>query len=264
MIKLIATDIDGTIIPECEKFIPEIIFDEVEKLIDSGIVFCFASGRQYENLKKLCKPLLEKAYFMCENGAVIFSKGEAPALISKSSIDREKAMIICHAVMDDPDSEVFISGENTTYICPKKMKMEDIEPHVLCNHIEIVPSPESISEDIVKVSAFCKDADTVFRRLAPEWENTFSVSIAGGHWVDFTIANKGTGIRALCSYLGIELNETAAFGDNYNDLPMLEIVGNPYIMENAAADLKIKIPNHCRNVAEEMRKIRLRQAEPFN
>jgi hypothetical protein len=29
-----------------------------------------------------------------------------------------------------------------------------------------------------------------------------------------------------------------AFGDNYNDLPMLTLVGHPYLMEGASEELK--------------------------
>ena len=35
-----------------------------------------------------------------------------------------------------------------------------------------------------------------------------------------------------------------AFGDNYNDVSMLDIVGVPYIMDSAAAPLREKYPNH--------------------
>ena len=38
--------------------------------------------------------------------------------------------------------------------------------------------------------------------------------------------------------MDIELAEVMAFGDNYNDVSMLDIVGVPYIMEGAAAPLR--------------------------
>ena len=39
----------------------------------------------------------------------------------------------------------------------------------------------------------------------------------------------------MAFFLGIELAEVMAFGDNYNDVPMLDIVDTPYIMEGASA-----------------------------
>lgn len=46
-----------------------------------------------------------------------------------------------------------------------------------------------------------------------------------------------------------------AFGDNSNDLPMLERVGHPYLMESAAPDLKARIPNRCQTVTEILAKL---------
>ena len=41
-----------------------------------------------------------------------------------------------------------------------------------------------------------------------------------------------------------------AFGDNYNDVSMLEQAGYPYLMESAAPELRARFPVRCRNVAE--------------
>ena len=41
-----------------------------------------------------------------------------------------------------------------------------------------------------------------------------------------------------------------SFGDNYNDIPILSLVGHPYIMDNAVQELQELFPNHCRRVAD--------------
>ena len=256
MIKLVASDIDGTILPLGDKVIPQQVFDEAGKLVDSGIAFCFASGRQYENLKKLAMPLLNKAYFMCENGAVLFSPGENPELISETRMERQFAMDIAHAILEYPDADVFISGRNMTYLCLDSDGEHFIAEHLLANNLKKVPLPEDVQEPIVKVSAFCPDAYEACPVFAEKFADRCTVSIAGSRWVDFTIASKGSALRDLCSYLGIGTDEAAAFGDNFNDLPMLEVAGVPYIMENADSELKKRIPNHCSNVVEELRRIR--------
>ena len=43
-------------------------------------------------------------------------------------------------------------------------------------------------------------------------------------------------MQALISALGIKADEVMAFGDNFNDLSMLELVGYPYVIENCALD----------------------------
>ena len=51
-------------------------------------------------------------------------------------------------------------------------------------------------------------------------------------------------MRSICKTLDIELTDVMAFGDNYNDVSMLDIVSTPYIMDSAAAPLREKYPNH--------------------
>ena len=47
-------------------------------------------------------------------------------------------------------------------------------------------------------------------------------------------------IKLICS----DIADVMAFGDNYNDVSMLDIVGGPYIMDGAAAPLREEYPNH--------------------
>ena len=53
--------------------------------------------------------------------------------------------------------------------------------------------------------------------------------------------NKGEALKALINYLGIDKDEVIAFGDNYNDLPMLELAGIGVVMGNANDEVKKKV-----------------------
>jgi Cof subfamily protein (haloacid dehalogenase superfamily) len=50
--------------------------------------------------------------------------------------------------------------------------------------------------------------------------------------------NKGEGFKALCRELDVPLEQTAAFGDAYNDLEMLQAAGAAFAMENALPEVK--------------------------
>ncbi len=45
--------------------------------------------------------------------------------------------------------------------------------------------------------------------------------------------NKGTALEALCRLLALDLQEVVAFGDNENDLEMLQTAGYGIAMQNA-------------------------------
>ena len=49
--------------------------------------------------------------------------------------------------------------------------------------------------------------------------------------------DKGVAIKALAEKLGLEMDEVMAFGDNLNDLHMLEVVGHPVAPENARPEI---------------------------
>ena len=57
--------------------------------------------------------------------------------------------------------------------------------------------------------------------------------------------NKGQAVRRLCEALGVASEDAAAFGDNFNDVQMLEAVGTPYLMGNAPETLKERFRNHA-------------------
>ena len=59
MIKLIASDIDGTLLTNHGQIVPERTADLIRRLIDKGIYFTAASGRQYSNLRRMFDPISE-------------------------------------------------------------------------------------------------------------------------------------------------------------------------------------------------------------
>ena len=69
MIKLVATDIDGTLIRESSSVLPEEICDLIRELRKRDIYFAAASGRQYMGLKRLFAPVADQMLFISENGS---------------------------------------------------------------------------------------------------------------------------------------------------------------------------------------------------
>lgn len=246
MIKLIASDIDGTLLQNGETEISPRFFREASRLMDRGIALCAASGRQYKSLRGLFAPVADRMYFLCENGAVVYGPGEEPQLLSKTVIDRALSLELCRDILDIPGCELLISGANMSYLCPKT---EDYLNHIryfVGNNVTVLDSPLDMPEDFVKISAFyLPGAEAVDAILTPRWAGRLGSAIAGKCWLDFTLADKATGIRALCQTLHIDAEDAMAFGDNYNDVPMLDAVGHPYLMRSAAAPLKARYPIQC-------------------
>ncbi|MGM9605221.1 MAG: HAD family hydrolase [Faecousia sp.] len=246
MIKLIASDIDGTLLQNGETAVSERFFRQARRLMAQGVALCAASGRQYSSLRRLFAPVAEGMYFLCENGAVVYGPGSPGKLLSKTVINRDISLELCHDILAILDCELLISGANMSYLCPKTADYIDHIRYFVGNNTTILQSPEEMPEDFVKISAYYRPGAALIEPvLASKWQDRFQTAIAGACWLDFTLADKATGIRALCAALGISPEEAMAFGDNYNDVPMLDAVGRPYLMSSAAQPLRQRYPTQC-------------------
>ena len=56
--------------------------------------------------------------------------------------------------------------------------------------------------------------------------------------------SKAEAVKRFCAHLGISPEETIAFGDNFNDVEMLEAVGRSYVMGNAPEEILRRFPYH--------------------
>ena len=70
MIKLIASDLDGTLLQNGAQELNPEIYDLILALKERGIHFAAASGRQYASERNLFKPIADEISYIAENGAV--------------------------------------------------------------------------------------------------------------------------------------------------------------------------------------------------
>lgn len=64
MTKLVASDLDGTLLLNGTQSLPEELFPLIKKLKELGILFVAASGRQYANMKRLFEPVADEMAFI--------------------------------------------------------------------------------------------------------------------------------------------------------------------------------------------------------
>lgn len=250
MVKLIASDIDGTLLSYGEKRLPSALFDLIRRLRAAGVLFCPASGRQYHSLRRLFAPVADEVCFLCENGAAVFGPGreETAPILSKTPMDRREALELIGDIQALPETYALVSGQNVSYLPRWPEKLAQDFQRWTGNLVRPLDRAEDIAEDIIKVSACCPSPAAAEEALGPRWGERFHMAEAGPIWLDFTLSDKGTGIRGLCRSLGIAPEETMAFGDNWNDVPMLEAVGMPWLMSAAVPALRERFPRQCGSV----------------
>lgn len=251
MIRLVTCDIDGTLLHGEEWTIDAETLQEIERLRAKGILFCPASGRQHNSLRRLFGPMQNEIAYICENGAVVFGPGNPGPVWGKVPLDRAQALQLSREIMAMPECEVCISGENTSYLHTRDEAALRFMREGLGNRVAVIDDPAEIQEEIIKVSVFAqRGTAAVIDDLQERWGTIFQVAVAGKQWIDCTLADKGTGLQLICKTMGVKLEEVMSFGDNYNDVPLLSLAGHPYIMDNAVQELRDRFPNHCRRVID--------------
>lgn len=244
MIRMIASDLDGTLLEPVEH-LPDGLFEVLEKLDRLGITFVAASGRQYDNLRRLFAPAARKMGFICENGALNMLQGREVKL---QGIEREMGLAIIRRLMELPVC-ILVSGRHTCYVSPENRAFTDDMVYRLRNTIAVVDRLDEIDDDFLKISAFAPEGVAAFApALEAEWSDRLNAVVSGQCWFDFGTASKETGIRALMDTLSLTREEVVAFGDQFNDVSMLDAVGNPFLMENASEKLKSRGYRLCRKV----------------
>jgi len=239
MIKLIASDLDGTLVSGNMSPLPEGFPEAVKQLKERGIIFAAASGRQYHNLRQLFEPVKDDIAYICENGALTIYQGE---ILHRVEIPPETVVPIIRRLEAEPGTEVLVSGTFYSYIRPKEPLFEEYIKGMK-NQYKIVPDLADIGEPIIKLALFEKEG-TESRDRQAYWQSQFPPSVkvvtSGSLWLDFLFpdAHKGIGIQALAGHLGIRREEILSFGDNYNDVEMFHASGISVAVENARPGIR--------------------------
>lgn len=112
MIKLIVSDMDGTLLDD-EKRLPPDFFEVLNKLIERDIIFTVASGRTYSALDHLFpEPYRDKVAYICDNGACTVLNGKP---VNVTPLDGETYRELLEACRDIGDLRVVVCAENGVY-----------------------------------------------------------------------------------------------------------------------------------------------------
>lgn len=256
MIRLIVSDLDGTLLPNDAVKIPEEFIETIKELKEKGILFAAASGRQYYNLQQLFSEVKDDIAYICENGALTIYRGK---ILKRVEIPQDTANRIIRRLEKEPGTEVLVSGTYISYIHPKEACFEEYIRNMR-NQYQVVPDLTAIGEPAIKLALFEKEG-TENRNRQEYWQAQFppgvKVVTSGSLWLDFLFpdANKGVGIRALAGHLGIRKEEILSFGDNYNDLEMFEASGLSVAVENARPGIRELCDDTAHSVNDYVRKL---------
>jgi len=249
-IKLIATDVDGTLVKDSSRDVPDEYIDIVQKLTDAGYLFVIASGRQYGSTRKMFERANRKLNYIADNGAHIVLNGEN---YSVTKMNREYVV----QIMDDlralykDGCHVVASTKNGCYLESKDEDFIKLITDGYRNDVRLTDDILSEDEDIIKLAVYKKGSirDLGESMLIPKWKDKVKTTMAGNEWVDFMdfSVDKGNALKTIQEAFGISKDETMVFGDNNNDLGLIKAATESYAVENAVDVLKEEAKYVCKH-----------------
>lgn len=237
MIRLIATDMDGTLLNSQKEFDDE-FFDVLSKVIDQNIYFVVASGNQFHHLYNQFKPFSDSLYFISENGSYITKgKKEMASFLMK----KEDVKIVNGILQKYPELMTVMGGKEKSYIYEQyRCYQEEIERHY--DEYAFVKGLDDIHEGIFKFSIHDPKhhVERYVDLIKEELPSYLHIMTSGNEWMDIQheMIHKGFGMHFLIDSLGVSRDECAAFGDQMNDYELLKSVKYSYAMANAVLPIK--------------------------
>lgn len=259
MIKLIVSDMDGTLVND-EKKIDETIYEILPKLKEMGTKFVVASGRQYPSLCNDFKEHVKDVVICSENGAFIVDNGRE---LYARCMTKEQVRMSLDAAFAVEGMEPVVCAKYVTYT--RSQEMADFLSSPVFNYkVGVVEDLYHIEDDIIKISMMVTNGeDTVmmFRKVRAVLDESLNLVTSGEGCMDTGIygVNKGTAVEALQEMWDIKPEETMVFGDQYNDVEMFTRAHYSFAMEGAVEGVKKKArylagSNNEGGVVKEIRK----------
>ncbi|MGB0174988.1 MAG: Cof-type HAD-IIB family hydrolase [Acholeplasmataceae bacterium] len=252
--KMIATDMDGTLL----KYHHEITPRTKRALLEAkkqGITIVVATGRPFQTVKKYIAEHPYIDFFVVNNGAAIYDTKKKGYIIEHAFKSQEVKDILEFAKTYTPHYEVhsehaiYVHGHlRETFFKAMSKKLIGYEPIILpLSDVSIFDQVNAtkillIEEDQIKYDKL---------KSATKALGNYEVIQSQVAYIDINLENisKGQAITELANTLKMNLEDVIAFGDQENDLSMLQVSGFGVAMENAVPLVK-KNADHITNSAD--------------
>ncbi|MBM7711245.1 Cof-type HAD-IIB family hydrolase [Enterococcus xiangfangensis] len=274
MIKLIASDMDGTLLNN-QMQVPTANVAAIQKAQAQGIEFIAATGRGMSHARISLDESDIRVPMILLNGAHVVNADRET--IFTIPIGKQRTL----DVMDTLEEaglyyEIFTAEQ--VYSANQPMRIDFVAEHLLSKipgiskkraiaassqHLSLTPitfvddirqTLIASDEDVLKIIAFDKNGPAQLKGIAGELEKIGDLAIAASESTNIEInhvnAQKGIALKQFAEERGFTASQVMALGDNFNDVSMLTYAGTSFAMGNAAAAVK-KIANNITDTNEQ-------------
>ncbi|MGQ5710030.1 Cof-type HAD-IIB family hydrolase [Lactobacillus sp. PSON] len=240
--RLIFSDIDGTLL-NSNLIVSKETRDAIRRQIIKGNPFIPVSARNIKAIKTATDSVatilpmvsLGGALVVDEVGQVLISKFMKTAIAVEicNYIDQKQSNCVWNVYSG---YDWFVNDKNNPLV---KAESETVQVQPLESNLSELKNLKGVHKILVMGKA--EELAVIQDELIQKYPKLYFVKSAP-HLLEIMLkgVNKGEGVKAICQEFDISLRDAWAFGDNFNDEDMLNVVGHPVLMGNAPKDLKRK------------------------
>ncbi|AMW33413.1 Cof-type HAD-IIB family hydrolase [Fervidobacterium islandicum] len=250
MVKLIVTDLDGTLLND-EKHIPKENIEVLRAAMEKGIHVSVATGRNFYSAKPYVEELGLDVPVIFQNGAFIYQWMENK-IIYKSALGSEIATkvietarrhklfyILYRDFLEEKDMYIDMpyTGSFSLYLGQNQWRLnivDDVLKYIKTK--DAVAEVALVGEELVIRQAINEALDGLESQTSVVKNTTI------GNETFYEIfgpnSSKELSIKHLFEYFKVAPEETMYLGDSFNDIGLLKMVGYPIVMENGHDEVK--------------------------
>ena len=239
MIRLIATDLDNTLLNKDGKVPPETVAALI-RAEEKGVVVTVATGRSFASARGVAEMIGGNGLAICYNGSQIRRLADGMVLYS-GCVDKDVQRGIIEFVHA---RGLYLQMYDRDEIVVEKLRLDkhnDPDLH-FASHREVGDFFKESLFDTPKmmIAADPEEVPALQAELEEMYAGRIFCAQSEPHLIEIMPAavNKGTALVALCQELGIRRDEVMALGDNTNDMHLLQAAGLAVAVGNAVSALK--------------------------
>ena len=240
MIKIILSDIDGTFLKDDKNF-TDLHAEALKAVIAKGLKFVFVSARMPEAIYPITDALgMAHTPVISYGGGFVLTEDEEIIFDKKIAAEDTGNVLAEMSRWQDITINYYAGRRWFVEAIDKRVQFEmDITGATA----EVADFDELLNENIFpnKVMVICEPptCEEMERELGKKFP-ALNVVRSAPYLLEIMdkSVSKATGIKVLLKHYGFALDEAIAFGDNYNDIEMLELIPQSVAMANAPAAVK--------------------------
>ncbi|MFS0838219.1 Cof-type HAD-IIB family hydrolase [Paenibacillus sp. 1P03SA] len=254
MIKLIVTDLDGTLM-NADLEVAEPDARMLREAAGQGVQICIASGRLYPDIRKIMDRVGVGAYGISQNGSAVYTREGEQLHASHFPADRasdlfeivSKRELVFFVCCSDETIRLHRSTDASRPYEERQLSPVHLQPDIgeEIRSGQVKPCKLSLFGDMEKLLSFREE-------LMQKYEGSVEAVISDHDCMDLMPAgvSKGTGLALLLKELGLRHEEAACIGDSFNDLPMFALTPHSFAMIKSRDEVKAGAGHTTSSVAE--------------